>query len=68
MNMAYNEYEGQEFNYSAEIGRSSGPARGGKGKAPSAGGAKNRFNYSRGSRPAVSYNGIHRRRNKRFSW
>ncbi len=67
MNMAYNEYDGQEFDYSAEIGRGKGPARGGKDKAPTAS-AKNRFSYARGSRPAVSYNGIHRRRNKRFSW
>lgn len=27
-----------------------------------------RMQYSRSSRPVVSHNGIHRRRNKRFSW
>ena len=27
-----------------------------------------RMQYSRSSRPVVSHNGIHRRRNKRFAW
>ena len=27
-----------------------------------------RFQYARTNRPAAAHNGIHRRRNKRFSW
>ena len=53
-------YQEQEFEYTADFGR-----RDGKEKASRKGG----FRYARTNRPAVSsYNGIHRRRNKRFSW
>ena len=52
-------YQEQEFEYTADFGR-----RGGKEKAS----RKGSFRYARTNRPTVSHNGIHRRRNKRFSW
>ena len=59
MNLANSAYQEQEFEYQVSVERRSS----GKEKAPS----KRRMQYSRSSRPAV-HNGIHRRRNKRFSW
>ena len=58
MNMANTNYQEQDFDYQADFRRTS------KEKTP----RKSRFQYSRSNRPAVSHNGIHRRRNKRFSW
>ena len=53
-------YQEQNFEYTADFGR-----RGEKEKASPRGG----FRYARTNRPAASsHNGIHRRRNKRFSW
>jgi hypothetical protein len=59
MNMANSDYQEQEFDYQHSFGR-----RSSKEKSPS----KRRISYSRSNRPAVMHNGIHRRRNKRFSW
>jgi len=59
MNMANMNYQEQTFEYQADFGR-----RGEKEKAS----RKRGFRYARSNRPAVSHNGIHRRRNKRFSW
>lgn len=68
MNMAYShnddselEYrEEQEFGYRADFTR-----RPAKGKTPR---VSNKAQYSRRGSAPVSHNGIHRRRNKRFSW
>jgi hypothetical protein len=59
MNMANSDYQEQNFDYQADFGR-----RPAKDKSP----RERRFQYSRSNRPAVSHNGIHRRRNKRFCW
>jgi hypothetical protein len=59
MNMANSQYNEQEFDYQADNDR-----RGGKEKASR---EKRRTQYSQVNRPVV-HNGIHRRRNKRFSW
>ena len=59
MNLNYNNYQGQEFDYQVDDQR-----RGAKDKTP----RKGRMQYARANRPAVSHNGIHRRRNKRFAW
>lgn len=61
MNMANTNYQEHEFDYQADHDR-----RGGKEKIPSS--KRSSFRYARSNRPAVSHNGIHRRRNKRFSW
>jgi hypothetical protein len=58
MNMSNTNYQENDFDYQAEFRR---PA---KEKAS----RQRKFQYSRSNRPAVSYNGIHRRRNKRFTW
>lgn len=60
MNMANTNYEEHEFDYQAEYRRSSAS----KNKPTS----KRSFKYARSNRSAVSHNGIHRRRNKRFTW
>jgi len=57
MNMAMNQYQDQEFDYNVDERRDS------KEKTPQ----KKRLHYARANRPVV-HNGIHRRRNKRFSW
>jgi hypothetical protein len=57
MNMATSYYHEPEIEYATD------ERRGGKEKVP----AKKRMQYAKSSRPAV-HNGIHRRRNKRFSW
>jgi hypothetical protein len=65
MNMAYTDYQEQNsaHDYTAENERSDA-YRGGKQKINQ----RRRTSYARaGSRPS-SFNGIHRRRNKRFSW
>jgi hypothetical protein len=59
MNLNYNHYQEQEFDYQVDDQR-----RGERAK-PS---RKSRMSYARSNRPAVSHNGIHRRRNKRFAW
>jgi len=59
MNLANSAYQEQEFEYQVDAERRSSE----KEKTPS----KKRMQYSRSNRPAV-HNGIHRRRNKRFSW
>jgi hypothetical protein len=58
MNMANSNYQDQEFDYQADYRRATKTT-------PT---SKRRANYSRSNRPVVSHNGIHRRRNKRFSW
>ena len=58
MNMANSQYQEQDFDYQSDMVR-----RDGKDKTPQ----KRRANYASRNRPAV-HNGIHRRRNKRFSW
>jgi len=57
MNMAYNLYQAQEFDYTNE------DQQGSKSKTDRA----RRPAYARRNRPVV-HNGIHRRRNKRFAW
>ncbi|MGD9719959.1 MAG: hypothetical protein AB7O59_01950 [Pirellulales bacterium] len=64
MNMANSNYEEQDFEYGSTGGRAPEARRGGADKVS----RKRSASYSRASRPAVSHNGIHRRRNKRFSW
>jgi hypothetical protein len=66
MNMSQNDYEEQDFEYGPDGGRGRSPdfRRGGAEK----GSRSRRMSYSRSTRPAVAHNGIHRRRNKRFSW
>lgn len=59
MNMSYNNYQEQEFDYQA-----GGARRDEKVKET----RSRKAQYSRANRPAVSHNGIHRRRNKRFAW
>jgi hypothetical protein len=59
MNMANSDYQEQDFDYQADFKRN-----GGKEKTP----RQRKMQYARSSRPAVMHNGIHRRRNKRFSW
>jgi hypothetical protein len=59
MNMANSDYEEQDFEYRADFNR-----RTDKDKTP----RKGRAAYARTNRPVVQHNGIHRRRNKRFSW
>ena len=61
MNMANSDYQEQDFSFSNQFDAS---RRDGKDKAP----RPRRMQYSRSNRPAVMHNGIHRRRNKRFSW
>jgi hypothetical protein len=61
MNMANTHDDEQEFDYRADFERKS------KDKAPKA----RKVQYARTGRAPVSqssHNGIHRRRNKRFSW
>jgi hypothetical protein len=60
MNMANSDYNNeQDFNYQFDDGR--------RDDAKDKASRQKRANYSRPSRPVV-HNGIHRRRNKRFSW
>ena len=58
MNMADTDYQEQEFDYKANYQRAA------KTKPSS----KRSVHYARSNRPVVSHNGIHRRRNKRFTW
>ena len=60
MNMANSNYQEHEFDYQADYRRGS--------TSKSRPSSKRRASYSRSNRSAVSHNGIHRRRNKRFSW
>jgi hypothetical protein len=59
MNMANTRDDDREFDYRADF-----EARGGKEKIS----RQRRMQYSQARRPSVTHNGIHRRRNKRFSW
>jgi hypothetical protein len=59
MNMANSQNPEPDFNYQVDLGRRRDSNKDSR---------ENRFQYSRVNRPAVSHNGIHRRRNKRFSW
>jgi hypothetical protein len=59
MNMANTHNQEPNFNYQVDFGRHETKDKNGR---------ERRFQYSRSNRPAVSHNGIHRRRNKRFSW
>jgi hypothetical protein len=66
MNMANHDYEEQDFDYRFDGERRREPdARRGNFEKVS---QKRRAQYSRSSNPPVAYNGIHRRRNKRFAW
>lgn len=58
MNMANTQNEDQEFDYRADFDRKV------KDKAPKA----RKIQYARKGSAPESHNGIHRRRNKRFSW
>lgn len=60
MNMANNDYQEQEFEYQIDDERRVD----GKEKTP----RQKRINYARSGRSPAMHNGIHRRRNKRFSW
>jgi hypothetical protein len=59
MNMSANDYQEQAFDYQFK-----GDRRASTDKTP----RQRRMQYGRSNRPAVMHNGIHRRRNKRFSW
>lgn len=59
MNMANMHYDGQEFEYQVDSNRRDEKEKESRSR---------RFQYARSNRPSVSHNGIHRRRNKRFSW
>jgi len=58
MNMANSQDQDQGFEY-----QFTGDQRG-KQKVPRA----RRATYARANRPVVMHNGMHRRRNKRYSW
>jgi hypothetical protein len=58
MNMANTQNEDQEFDYRADFDRK---AKDGTPKA-------RKIQYARKGSAPTSHNGIHRRRNKRFSW
>jgi hypothetical protein len=60
MNMANSQNQDHDFDYQVDTDR-----REDKDKAPR---QRNKMQYARVNRPAVSHNGIHRRRNKRFAW
>ncbi len=62
MNLVYSYNQESEIEYEVGIA----PRRTAKEKVSTA--KSRRPNYSRTSRPSVMHNGIHRRRNKRFSW
>jgi hypothetical protein len=59
MNMSTNDYHDQEFDYQFKGERRT------QTEKPS---RQRKMQYSRANRPTVMHNGIHRRRNKRFSW
>lgn len=59
MNMANRSYQEQDFDYQQDTDRRDK-------KTPEVSRSR-RASYARANRPAV-HNGIHRRRNKRFSW
>ncbi len=59
MNMSNNDYQEQDFEYTFK-----GERKGDEDKNS----RQRRMNYAQARRPAVSHNGIHRRRNKRFAW
>jgi hypothetical protein len=59
MNMANTNYQDNEFDYQVEFRRSA---------AKETTSRPRRAHYGRANKPAVSHNGIHRRRNKRFTW
>jgi len=59
MNMPNKYHQEQELDYQVDS-----ESRGEKEKVS----RQKKFQYARANRPAVSHNGIHRRRNKRFSW
>jgi hypothetical protein len=58
MNMANTHEEEQEFDYRADFDR----------KAKDKASKTRKIQYARTGRAPTSHNGIHRRRNKRFSW
>ncbi len=59
MNMANSDHHENDFDYRADFGRRPTKDKNGRTR---------KFHYGRAGRAAVSHNGIHRRRNKRFSW
>lgn len=60
MNAAAINYQGQEIDYQADFRRESdGDARARRSR---------RFSSSRRNRAPVAFNGMHRRRNKRWTW
>jgi hypothetical protein len=63
MNMSNHDYEEQDFDYRLNAGSGQVPVGRRSGSTNSSGGR--RMSYSSASRPAVSHNGMHRRRNKR---
>jgi hypothetical protein len=60
MNMANAHNSEHDFEYQANFDRRDSKDNDSAGKR--------RLRYARSSRAAVSHNGIHRRRNKRFTW
>ena len=58
MNAALTDYQDQEFDYTISFRTNKGPSAGTKSR---------HTRYVRGKRP-VSFNGIHRRRNKLIRW
>lgn len=65
MNMSTYDYEEQDFDYGPDTGRGRAPL--GRRSARAKFSGSRRMNYGRSARPATAYNGIHRRRNKRFA-
>ncbi len=66
MNVNYdNEEQGFEYRVDGKRDREPIGRRGGDEKSTT---SRSRMNYARSARPAVSHNGMHRRRNKRFAW
>ena len=66
MNMANSNYEEPEFDYGTE---KEFEYRTDFSRRPAKSAARgNKFQYARKGRAPQSHNGIHRRRNKRFSW
>ncbi len=62
MNMANMNNEELDFDYSVDFVRRQPKEKVAPGKT------RNKASYARAGRAPVSHNGMHRRRNKRFSW
>jgi len=59
MNMVNSEQQEHDFDYRTDFGRRATKEKSSRSR---------KMHYGRSGRAAVSHNGIHRRRNKRFTW